>query len=75
MSKRTVWRLAFLGMTATVVGLELVASFDNDVDTRPWTQEIVDHVPGEVAAAAIGALVCWLPVHFGIRYWKKSSSR
>lgn len=71
MSPRTAWRSVFLGLTALVIGMELVASFDGSEDTRPWTDEIVDFIPAEVAAVGIGGLSLWLIVHFGVRYYRK----
>jgi len=61
----------FLGLTALVLGMEVFASFDGNPDTRPWTEEIVDFVPGEVAAVGIGGLSLWLIVHFARRYYRK----
>jgi hypothetical protein len=70
------WRnVAFLSATATVLAWELVASFDGDPETMPWTDMIVKYVPGEVTAAAIGALCLWLPVHFGLRYYRQGRNR
>lgn len=71
MSRRTSWRVTFLSLTALVLGMELFASFDGNPDTRPWTDEIVDFIPGEVAAVGIGGLSLWLVVHFGLRYHRK----
>jgi len=68
---RTAWRVAFLGITAAAVGMELWASLDGDPDTRPWTDEIVSAIPVEVTFAAIGALALWLPVHFLRRYLRR----
>jgi len=31
----------------------------------------VSYVPWEVAAAAVGALLLWLPLHWGVRYWRR----
>jgi hypothetical protein len=70
-SPATRWRALFLGLTALVVGMEIWASADGDPDTDPWTDLITDYVPAEVTFALIGALVLWLPVHFGVRYWRK----
>lgn len=67
------WRsVAFLGVTAVALGWELVASFDGSSDTVPWTDLIVTYVPVEVTYALLGALAVWLPIHFGIRYWRRS---
>lgn len=68
---RTQWRLMFGGVTAVAVLAELVASFDGNPRTEPWTEWIVTYVPWEVTAAAVGALTLWLPVHFGWRYWRR----
>lgn len=66
------WKsILFLSATAGVLGWEIFASLDGDDGTSPWTDLIVTYVPGEVTAAIIGALAVWLPVHFGIRYWRK----
>lgn len=70
-TKKYRWRLAFLGTTALALFMELLASFDNDPETDPWTSMIVQYIPAEVATAAIGALALWLPVHFGVRYYRK----
>lgn len=70
------WRnVAFLSATAAVLVWELVAAFDGDPRTMPWTELIVTYVPGEVAAVLLGGLIAWLPVHFGLRYWRKSRGR
>ena len=64
--------VGFLAATGAVIAWELYASWDGDPGTAPWTDLIVTYIPGEVTAAIIGGLVAWLPVHFGIRYWRKS---
>lgn len=69
------WTAVFLGVTGVALSMELVASFDGDDATQPWTGLIVRYVPGEVTAALVGALVVWLPVHFGLRYWRKYRGR
>ncbi|WP_205327555.1 hypothetical protein [Glycomyces sp. YM15] len=66
--RRTIWTAVFLGLTAIVLGLEIWASADSNPDTVPWTDYITAHLPGEVTAAAIGALSAWLAVHFFRRY-------
>lgn len=72
MTQRGWWRVSFLGLTALVLGMEVFASVDGNPDTEPWTDLIVSYVPAEFAVAAIGALALWLPVHFGLRYWRRS---
>lgn len=75
LTRRGRWVIGFLGVTAAGIVAELVASFDGSADTVPWTDLIVEHIPGEVTAAVIGALILWLPVHFGLRYWRKGRRR
>ena len=66
------WRWAFLGLTTLVVGMEIWASVDGDPATDPWTDLIVEYIPLEVTALAIGGLSLWLAVHFWRRYTRKS---
>lgn len=70
--KQRAWMVVFLGVTATGIGLELLAAFDDSTQTIPWTDLIVEYVPAEVAAVVFGALALWLPVHFGRRYLMKA---
>jgi hypothetical protein len=70
-SPATRWRIAFLGLTALVIGMELFAACDGSATTAPWTTLVVGHVPGEVTATAIGALVLWVPIHFWVAYRRK----
>lgn len=66
------WKsVGFLSATGAVILWELYASWDSDPGTPPWTDLIVTYIPGEVTAVLIGGLVAWLPIHFGIRYWRK----
>ena len=67
----TRWRTGFLGLTALVIGMEVLAARDSSADTEPWTTLVVRHVPWEVTAAVIGALALWAPAHFGVRYWRR----
>lgn len=75
MSPRNRWRWAFLGLTAVVLVMEGVAAWDRSDETDPWTDLLVEYVPGEVIFAAIGALILWLPVHFGIRIYRKHKAQ
>lgn len=73
MSPAARWRLAFLGLTAVVLGMEVWAGFDKPgAQTDAWTDMIVRWVPGEVTALVLGGLAVWLAVHFGTRYFKKA---
>ena len=65
------WRIAFLGLTLLLLGMEGWAAWDNNDDTEPWTDLIVKYVPGEVFALVFAGLFGWLIVHFGLRYWRK----
>lgn len=69
------WKsVGFLGITGTAIVWELVASFDGNATTWPWTDLITEYIPGEVTAALIGALVAWLPIHFAKRYKRRSDA-
>lgn len=70
------WRsVGFLAATAALVGWECFASWDGDSETSPWTDLIVTYIPGEVTAVLLGALIAWLPIHFGLRYYRKARGR
>jgi len=69
--KRKLWVISFLLITAATLGMECWAAWDGDADTVPWTELIVSYVSPEVAAAVFGALILWLPLHFGVRYLRK----
>jgi peptidoglycan/LPS O-acetylase OafA/YrhL len=71
-SRRAVWTAGFLTVTGLAIVMELIASFDGSPDTDAWTDLIVAWVPAEVATVLLGALIGWLPVHFAIRYWRRS---
>lgn len=62
------WTWTFLPLTALVVIMELVASFDSSPATEPWTYYTVDHIPPWITFAAIGVLITWLPIHFWLEY-------
>lgn len=65
------WKsVGFLVVTGAAIGWELVASFDHDPNTWPWTDLIVHYVPPEITALILGGLIFWLPVHFTLRYWR-----
>jgi hypothetical protein len=69
------WIVGFLAATGLALGAELWASWDDSAATVPWTELIVQYVPGEVTAAVIGALMAWVPLHFGLRYWRRRKQR
>lgn len=53
--------------------MEILASFDANPDTVPWTEDITTRIPLEITFAAIGALCLWLVVHFWRRYQKNAA--
>lgn len=69
---RNLWRAGFLGLTVLVLAAELWASLDGDPNTDPWTDLITTYIPWEITAALLGALFLWLPLHFGVRYWRRT---
>jgi hypothetical protein len=71
-SAATRWRIAFLGLTGLVIGMEILAACDSSASTEPWTTLVVRHIPGEVTAALIGALSLWVPIHFWLAYRRKA---
>lgn len=75
MSRRNWWRVAFLGLTAVVLGMEFWAAWDGDEDTDPWTNLITTYIPAEVFALVFTGLVGWIAVHFGVRYWRKAKAK
>jgi len=68
---RNLWRAGFLVVTALAVGMELWAAFDGNPSTDPWTDLITTYIPWEITAVLIGGLAFWLPLHFGVRYWRR----
>lgn len=67
------WKsLAFLGVTGAAVTTEIVFAFDGSDDTWPWTDLLVNYVPGEITMCGIFGLTGWLIIHFGRRYIAKS---
>jgi len=69
---RNAWRVGFLVLTAVVIAAELWAAFDGNPNTDPWTDNITTYIPWEITATLLGALFLWLPLHFAIRYWRRS---
>lgn len=67
-TRRTIYSIAFLGVTALAVILELVFAFDGSPDTRPWTDFLTD-LPWPVWAIASLTLSIWLPLHLW-KYWR-----
>ena len=68
---RREWTAFFLTITALAIVFELIASFDGNPSTVPWTWLIVDNVSVEVFVPIFCALVGWLVIHFYLRYTGK----
>jgi len=67
------WKsIVFLGAIGAVLGWEIFASWDGDETSSPLTDLIVTYVPAEVTTVILGGLIVWLPVHFAIRYYRKT---
>lgn len=62
MSRRTAFRAGFLGVTAVAVVLELVAAFDGDGATEPWTEHLI-RLPWWVLVPLSVGFGVWLPWH------------
>jgi hypothetical protein len=75
MRNRWLFRVPFLSFTALAIITECWFAWDGDPQTEPWTDLLTAYVPAEVTFAAIGALALWVPIHFGIRYWRKAQNR
>lgn len=67
---KKLWGYGFLGITAAALGLEFLASFDNDANTLAWTEYIIEYIPMDLTFLAIGGLFGWLIVHFWKGYKK-----
>ena len=66
--KKKLWTIAFLGITALAIFFELLASFDSNPNTIPWTRYIVTYVPMWVGLPIIIGFAIWLVVHFVNKY-------
>lgn len=71
MSRRTKWIIAFLGVTALGIGMEIYAAADGKDETPTWTELVIEHINWEVTAVIVGGLILWLPLHWGVRYLRK----
>lgn len=74
MNRKTVLSVAFATATLALVGWEITAAADPHDDLEPWTDLLVDHVPGPVLMAAVFVLVSWLPGHFAERIARKATT-
>jgi len=63
----------FFGITALAIFLELLASFDADPNTLPWTSHIATYIPVWIGLHLIVGFAIWLVVHFVKRYRKQKS--
>lgn len=74
MKRKDVTSLSFLGVTGAAIAWEIIAAFDGNTNTSPWTDLIAEHVPPVVTYAAIAALLAWLPRHFVNAYAKRGTN-
>lgn len=72
MRGRALWlSIAFLALTAAAITWEVVAAFDGNPDTWPWTQLITTYVPWWVTYPVLVGLFVWLVFHFYGWYRKR----
>jgi hypothetical protein len=74
MSRRSIWTVAFLSVTAAALGMEIWAGFDNSSDTVPWTEYIATWWPAPVTFALISILTVWIGPHFVDAYRKRGTT-
>jgi hypothetical protein len=72
---KRVWTVAFLGLTAVLIGAEVWSSTDGNPSTVPWTDYVTRFVPEEVTYALLGALLLWAPYHFWRRYRRREQAK
>ena len=58
------WRWGFLSVTAAAIAMELLAVFDNNDNTEPWTTLIITYIPSWIGLPLIGGFAIWLFHHF-----------
>ncbi len=63
-ARRAAWTVAFLGVTALAIVMEVVAGIFHPAGTIPWTEYLARYVPWPVQLIAYVALAVWLPIHF-----------
>jgi hypothetical protein len=73
--QRNLWRTGFLLVTLGALIMECTAAWDGNPNTDPWTDLITTYVPWQVALAAFGALVLWVPTHFIVAYRRRAKRK
>lgn len=63
-SRRMIWTIIFLGVTAVAILMEVVAGVFHPAGTIPWTEYLARYVPWPFQLAAYVILAVWLPFHF-----------
>ena len=58
------WRLAFLGVTALAIAMELFSIFDGNAETEPWTTLIITYIPEWAFWTFLVGGVAWVVMHF-----------
>lgn len=75
MSRRSIWTVVFLGLTAGAIGMELWAAvFDHSSNTVTWTELISTWWPAPVTFGLIGILTVWIGPHFVEAYKKRGTT-
>ena len=67
---KKIWIKSFLGITGIAIVMELIAAFDKNEDTIPWTLLIVENIPPIIGLPIIFSFVIWLIIHFFNAYKK-----
>lgn len=69
------WSVAFLGVTAIAVAMELIAALDGNGETVPWTQYITTYIPQGVFWPVVGLFFTWFTYHFYTKYQEKGKKK
>lgn len=73
MTRRTLWTVVFLALTAAPIGMELYAAAQPSQDRPTWTELITTWWPAPVTLGLVGLLTAWIGPHFRAAYRLRSS--
>lgn len=73
MTRRTLWTVVFLALTAAPIGMELYAAAQPSPDRPTWTELITTWWPAPVTLGAVGLLTAWIGPHFMDAYRHRST--
>lgn len=74
MTRRTLWTVVFLALTAAPVGMEIWAAAQPSTDRPTWTDLITTWWPAPVTLGAVGLLTAWIGPHFMQAYRLRSTT-